>query len=109
LIYIKRIETIKKQKEFNNIIKNGIFKKNEFYVIYTLKNNESTSKYGIAISNKIGKAFIRNRLKRRTRTIIDKNRNLFKNNNNYIIMIRKSCKEASYDQLDKALKALVEK
>lgn len=106
---MKRTETIKKQNDFNIIIKTGKFTKNEYYIIYKLEKTEQEPKFGIAISNKVGKAYIRNKLKRQTRTLIDKYRNLFKNNNNYIIMIRKSCKEANYETLEKAFNALIEK
>jgi ribonuclease P protein component len=106
---MKRIETIKDQKTFNDIIKNGHFKKNNLLVIYNKEREDSNIKYGIAISNKVGNAVIRNRIKRRIRFIIDNNRNLFKNGNNYIIMIRKSCQEANYQKLEEALVSLIEK
>lgn len=106
---MKRIETIKDSKSFNDIIKNGKFIKNNYFVIYYKDNELEKNKLGIAISNKIGKAHIRNRLKRQTRAIIDEYRNLFKNNFNYIIMIRKTCKEAEFTDMNQALKSLLEK
>jgi ribonuclease P protein component len=105
---MKRIETIKDRKSFNNIIKNGKFIKNDYFVIYSIYNEKENNKYGVAISNKIGKAVVRNKLKRQTRAIIDENRNLFKNNNNYIIMIRKTCKEAEFKVMNEAFKSLLE-
>jgi ribonuclease P protein component len=106
---MKRIETIKDSKSFNDIIKNGKFIKNNYFVIYYKDNESENNKLGIAISNKIGKAHIRNRLKRQTRAIIDEYRNMFKNNFNYIIMIRKTCKEAEFTNMNQALKSLLEK
>lgn len=106
---MRRTETIKSKNDFNRIIKNGKFTKNEFYILYNEKNNENLDKFGIAISKKVGKAFLRNKLKRQTRTIIDKNRKLFKKGYNYIIMIRKSCSNAKYEQLKNALSSLIEK
>ena len=101
---MKRIETIKDKKEFNKVIKTGEFKKNNLLVLYYIvNNNDVINKYGVAISNKVGKAHIRNKLKRQVRSIIDNNRNLFKNKGKYIIMVRKSCLNASYQELEKAL------
>lgn len=105
---MKRIETIKDSKSFNDIIKTGKFIKNNYFVIYYKESKLENNKYGIAISNKVGKAFIRNRLKRQTRAIIDENRNLFKNTYNYIIMIRKTCKEAEFKDMNNAFKSLLE-
>ena len=74
-----------------------------------MQSENENNKYGIAVSNKLGKAVIRNKLKRQTRAIIDENKNLFKNAFNYIIMIRKTCKEAEFNDMNKALKSLLEK
>ena len=106
---MKRIETIKDQKLFNNIIKNGRFIKNNFFVIYNIMKEKEQINYGIAISNKVGNAVTRNKLKRQTRAIIDNHRNLFKNGHNYIIMIRKGSVGAKYEVLDRALVELLEK
>lgn len=106
---MKRVETIKEKKLFNDIIKTGKFKKNYLYVIYYKEREDDNIKYGIAISNKVGKANIRNKLKRQTRCIIDHNRNLFKKGFNYIIMIRKTTNDATYEEKNNALKSLLEK
>ncbi len=106
---MKRIETIKDQKLFNDIIKNGRFVKNNYFVIYNKEREDNKINYGIAISNKVGNAVTRNKLKRQIRYIIDINRNLFKNNHNYIIMIRKNCQEAEFNILKESLVSLIEK
>lgn len=105
---MKRIETVKNNQLFNEIIKTGEFKKNQYYVIYNKENESEKNFFGIAISKKVGNAVTRNKLKRQTRAIIDNNRNLFKNSRNYIIMIRKSCKDVKYNILEKALVNLLE-
>ena len=63
---MKRYETIKKHSEFNEIINSSKYIKNEYFVIYYRDTNSNT-KFGIAISNKFGKAHIRNYYKRITR------------------------------------------
>ena len=105
---MKRIETIKDQKLFNNIIKKGKFKKNEYFVLYYIMKEDIKNNYGIAISKKVGNAVTRNKLKRQTRAIIDKHRNLFKNSHNYIIMIRKSCADTDFNILEQSLINLLE-
>ena len=105
---MKKTETIKSKQEFSNLIKNAKFFKTKEFVIYYKENNLEKKRFGIAISNKIGNAVTRNKLKRQTREIIDKTKTLFKNNTDYIIMIRKGCLETSFksrlDNLQKKLK-----
>ena len=95
---MKKREMIKSKKVFTTLIKTGKFIKTKDYVIYYKENNLEKIRFGIAISNKIGNAVIRNKLKRQTREIIDKLKYLFKNNKDYIIMIRKGCLETSFNE-----------
>ncbi|MBR1417142.1 MAG: ribonuclease P protein component [Bacilli bacterium] len=96
---MKKFETIKQHKEFTDIINNCKYVKNKYYVIYYRKSNYNFSRFGIAISKKLGKAYLRNYYKRITRNIIDINKNLFKNNKDYIIMIKGACLESNYKDL----------
>ena len=96
---MKRFETIKKHEEFTNIIKKGKFIKNQNFVIYFQKSNLDYPRYGVAISNKIGKAHIRNYYKRIIRNMIDLNKNSFKNQTDYIIMIKRNCIEYNFNEL----------
>jgi ribonuclease P protein component len=61
---MKRIETLKKNYEFKNVLNKGKFYKGKYVTIYISKNKEDKNKIGIAVSKKIGKANKRNRLKR---------------------------------------------
>jgi len=107
---MKKNETIKSKQEFSNLIKNSKYIKNNDYVIYYNENNLEKKRFGIAISKKIGNAVTRNKLKRQTREIIDKLKTLFKNNTDYIIMIRRGCLNTSFkDRLVNLEKILKEK
>ncbi len=96
---MKKYEIIKKHDEFNNIIHNADFIKNNYFVIYYMNNNSNMSRFGIAISTKFGKAHIRNYYKRITRNIIDINKKSFSNNKDYIIMIKRTCLNIKYNEL----------
>lgn len=104
---MKKSETIKSKKEFSDLINNAKFIKNKEYVIYYNENNLEKTRYGIAISNKTGNAVMRNKLKRQTREIIYKLKFIFKNNTDYIIMIRKGCLNSSFDEKLKNLEKLL--
>ncbi len=100
---MKRFEMIKDKTLFNDIIRHGRYIKDNNYVIYTSKSQSENIKFGIAIKKNIGSAVTRNRLKRQTRAIIDKNRNIFKNSYNYIIMIRDGCLTSSFGQMNESI------
>ncbi len=101
---MKKNETIKSKKEFTELITNSKYIKTEPYIIYYKENNLSKKRFGIAISNKIGNAVTRNKLKRQTREIIKNLKTLFPNNQDYIIMIRKGCLNISFNERLEILK-----
>ncbi len=104
---MKRYEMIKDQNIFNELIKNGKYKKNNCFVVYKKTNETEKTNFGIAISKKYGKAVERNNIKRKTRNIIDNNRNLFQKGFNYIIMVRKDCQNKEYSELNDSLVAIL--
>lgn len=57
-------DMIKSDRNFRQIYKNGKSFANRNLVIYYIKNDTDDVKIGISISKKVGKAVIRNRLRR---------------------------------------------
>lgn len=105
---MKRYEMIKDKNYFSYIIKNGKYNKDKNYVVYYFKNaNNKYSHFGIAIKNKIGKAVVRNRLKRQTRSIIENNKKLFQKSYDYIIMIREGLKDTSYEAMNMSMEMIL--
>ena len=107
---MKKEEVVKKSREFDYIIKNGKFKKNNDFVIYYIDNEIEYNRFGISVSKKIGNAVTRNYYKRVIRNICDKSKNLYSNRKDYIIIMRKglislSFKEA-YDSMNDLLKKI---
>lgn len=101
---MKRYEMIKDRKHFNFIIKNGHYNKDKNFVIYDVsRSDDSFPHFGIAIKTSIGKAVVRNKLKRQIRCIVDNNKKLFKNGKDYIIMIRNECLNKNYSELNESL------
>ena len=105
---MKKKEIIKSKVIFTDLIKNSNYIKTKEYVIYYKENNIQKKRFGFAISNKIGNAVTRNKLKRQTKEIIDKLKSMFKNNTDYIIMIRKGCLESSFNKRLDSLKNKIE-
>lgn len=59
-----KIETLKKNYEFKNVLNNGKYYVENQLTIYILKNSKSKNIVGIAINTKMGKAVKRNHVKR---------------------------------------------
>lgn len=68
---MKKINIVKNNREFNNIINTGNKFKSDIFTICMLKNEFNYNRYGIAISKKIGNAVVRNKYKRQIKDIID--------------------------------------
>lgn len=104
---MKKTEIIKSSRDFTAIIKNERFYKNDSFIIYKRKTDVDFPKFGITISTKSGNAVVRNKLKRQVKSIIDHNKKLFSNNQEYIIMIRVKCVNSAYQDLENKLVSLV--
>lgn len=99
---------IKNSKDFSNIISKKQSIKNKYVSIYYDKTNED-NKYGITIPKKIGKAYIRNKLKRQIKNIIITNEKNIQTGFNYVIIIKKPALEIKYHELEYELLELFKK
>ena len=73
---MKKMQTLKKNYEFENVLKQGKFYVGNQITIYITKNKENKNIFGIAISKKTCKAVKRNFIKRKIREnyrLIEKN------------------------------------
>lgn len=104
---MKKYEIVKEKRVFDKIIKESKYVKNSAFVIYYEKHEDNFPKFGVAVGKKIGNAVTRNKYKRIIRNLIDKNKFLFKNTFDYIIIIKKSCLNMSYNELDDSLNKLI--
>ena len=95
---------VKNKELFNDIIKKGRQTKSKYFYIYYKDNNLDFPRFGIAVGKKLGKAVVRNKYKRIIRNILNENKKTFKNNRDYIIMIKKTGLDKSYNELKEDLK-----
>ena len=98
---------IKKSEHFSLIISKNQSVKSKYLSIYYLVAN--TTLYGITVPKKVGKANVRNKLKRRMKNIIIEHEKDIQNNVNYVIIIKEAAKDLSYRELEKELISLIKK
>jgi len=61
---MKKMNTLKKNYEFKNVLNHGKYFIKDQLIVYINKNKKNVNSIGIAINTKLGHAVIRNRLKR---------------------------------------------
>lgn len=98
---------IKKSTTFSEIISQKQSVKSRYFSIYYQKSDKTL--YGITVPKKIGKAHIRNKIKRRIKNIITKNEINIQNNINYVIIIKEPTLNLKYPELEKELINLIKK
>lgn len=100
---------VKESRVFDEVIETGKKVKNYNFIIFYKENKELLTKYGITVPKKVGKAHIRNNLKRKVRAIIRNYNKNYEKNYNCIIIIRSSCLNLSYQELSSSLQYLLDK
>lgn len=100
---------VKESRVFDEVIETGKKIKNYNFVIFYKEKKDSPTKYGITVPKKVGKAHIRNMLKRKVRAIIRNYNKNYEKNYNCIIIIRNSCLSLSYQELSNSLQYLLDK
>ena len=82
---------------------------NGFLVLYARKNRTDTNRIGITVSKKLGKAHIRNRVRRRLREIYRLNEEKFLPGWDIVVVARSRAIDAPFDKLTKAYLQLAKK
>ena len=106
---MNKYHTVKKSLEFSDIIGKGKLVKNKSFVIYYDKNFLDRYRIGISVSKKLGNAVYRNKYKRQLRSIIDKYKKNYPNNIDYIIIVRNSYINLSFEEKEKDYIYLINK
>ena len=82
---------------------------NACLVLYARKNRTGTNRVGITVSKKLGKAVIRNRVRRRIREAYRLNEERFLPGWDIVIVARSRAVEVSFQKLSHSLLSLAEK
>ncbi len=107
---MKKINIVKDSRDFEKIIHKGKLYKNQLYIVYVLKNEKPYYRFGISVGKKIStKAVVRNKLKRRLKNIMNKYKNLYPICQDYIIIMKRSCLEKNYQELEQSFLDIINK
>ena len=94
--------TLKKNYELKTLYNKGKTAVTPYMVVYALKNHKGIRRVGYTVSTKLGKAVVRNRIRRRLREIYRLNSDKLKANVDIVIVARSRCVEAEYSKMENA-------
>ena len=100
---MKYSESLKKNKDFRNVYKNGKSLANHYLVMYTLPNGLDRNRLGISVSKKVGNSVIRHRITRLIRESYRMSEEHFRCGFDIIVIARTSAKGKSYQEIERAL------
>ena len=111
-----KLQTLKKRKDFIKLNKFGKKYHSINFILqkYTnLYREEAGLKFGFTATKKLGNAVIRNRAKRRMRSLITSclknDKNFFKDNSSYVLVAKKPLIKASFINLKDEIKECLNK
>ena len=106
----KETQGLKKDSDFRRVYRNGKSVANRFLVMYTLPNKSENNRVGISVSKKVGKANVRNKVRRRIKESYRLNIDgSIKSGYDIVFIARVAIKDVEYADIEKAMKHLVKK
>ena len=100
---MKYSESLKKNKDFQNVYKHGISYANKYLVMYVLDNKTSQNRLGISVSKKVGNSIVRHRLTRLIRESYRLQEERFRCGYDIVVIARIGAKGKSYKEIDSAM------
>lgn len=97
-------QSLKKNHEFRRLYSKGKSSGNATLVVYCRKNRLGYNRFGITVSNKIGNAVVRNKIRRRLREIYRLTEPSLRRGWDIVVVARHRSREADYWQLSRAFK-----
>ncbi|HXK59133.1 MAG TPA: ribonuclease P protein component [Acidobacteriota bacterium] len=92
-------ERLHKRRQYLEVYANGAKIQCPHFVLYALENDCGCHRLGITVSRKIGKAVVRNRIKRRLREIFRNNKPQSEATFDLVLNVRKSAARAAFEKL----------
>ena len=104
---MKKEHILKKNFDFQRIIKNNPPYKYKDYILYIERNSIKNYYFGFSVGKKIGNAVIRNKVKRQLRSIVSKK--AYQNGFNCIIIVGSNILKRNYLEMEQNLIEVLQK
>ena len=100
---MKYSESLKKNRDFQNVYKKGKSYANRYLVMYVLENDTDRNRLGISVSKKVGNSVVRHHLTRLIREAYRLNSNMFNSSLDIVVIARNTAKDKTYKEVESAL------
>ena len=100
---MKYSESLKKNRDFQNVYRKGKSLANHYLVMYLLPNELNRNRLGISVSKKVGNSVVRHRLTRLIRESYRLSEEHFRCGTDMIVIARASAKGKDYHDIESAL------
>ena len=100
---MKYSESLKKNRDFQNVYKKGKSYANRYLVMYVLKNETDRNRLGISVSKKVGNSVIRHHVTRLIRESYRLHEDMFNRGLDIVVIARSTAKDISYREVESAL------
>ncbi len=106
---MKFSESLKKNRDFQFVYRNGKSWANRYLVLYVLRTEGARNRIGISVSKKVGNSVVRHRLTRLIRESYRLNEAHFDDGLDMIVIARPGAKERNFFEIESALLHLARK
>ncbi len=100
---MKYSESLKKNKDFQQVYRKGKSYANRFLVMYVLENHSDKNRLGISVSKKVGNSIVRHRLARLIRESYRLQEDRYRCGIDIVVIARIGAKEKTYKDIDGAM------
>ena len=104
-----KIVSIKENHVFRRLYAKGKSAATSALVLYVRRNGRKENRLGLTVSTKVGKAVVRNRVRRRLREIYRLNEERLRNGCDVVVVARVRAASSDYHQLEKSFLKLADK
>ena len=101
---MKFSDSLKKNRDFQNVYSKGRSYANRMLVMYVLNNHTENNRLGISVSKKVGNSVIRHHITRLIRESYRLQEDMFNSGLDIVVIARSSARNASYLDVAGALK-----
>ena len=100
---MKFSESLKKNKDFQTVYRQGKSYANKYLVLYIMENQTEKNRIGISVSKKVGNRVVRHHLTRLIRESYRLQEECFQRGYDLVVIARQSAKDVTYKEMESAL------